>query len=380
MDNATVALLLYARNTHEQIAILLQRGMTQVDIIRILHVSSKTITKIKSALDKGQPIPDMGKRGQPTKKTTEVITITIEETINNPRLSGSALQIIIAAQTGITISVPKILEIRKEAGFYFSPPKVMPILNELNIKKRINFCYSILKHREIIPFIGFTDESRFCMGNDRRWVWIRRGEFNEKAYVEKEKYPISIMVWGMIAFAYKSKLLFVENTLDACRYIDLLKDNGVLEDAIETFGDQFKFQQDGAPVHTAKKAMRYLTQRCDVIVNWPPNSPDLNVIEMIWAIMKAVLAEERPKTADEFKIKVSEVWNQISIDTTIKNLVNSFTMRCYLCLENEGKCINHLIKHNMGVPTDEQIQELFAKCEEKGMQLTEIPLFRPKNT
>ena len=116
-----------------------------------------------------------------------------------------------------------------------------------------------------------------------------------------------------------------------------------------------------------------------MIINWPANSPDLNVIEMIWAIMKRVISEVKPKTVEEFQIQVSEVWEQISIDTTIKNLVNSFAQRCFLCLQNEGKCINHLIHRNMPVPTDDQIEELFEQCQQKGMVLNEIPLYVPKS-
>ena len=90
MDNATVARLLNATSVHEQIEILLRQNYKYEEIIQVLHVSSKTISKIKQAIIKGEPIPEVGKCGQPTKKTTEVITITIEETVNNPRLPASA--------------------------------------------------------------------------------------------------------------------------------------------------------------------------------------------------------------------------------------------------------------------------------------------------
>ena len=68
MKNSTVDLLLRTNNNHERIAILLHEGLTQENIIQILHVSSKTITKVKHALDNGEEIPECGKRGQPTKK------------------------------------------------------------------------------------------------------------------------------------------------------------------------------------------------------------------------------------------------------------------------------------------------------------------------
>ena len=378
MQNETLSLLINESNTNERIAILLRNGYTQDNIIKILHVSSKTITKVKKAIDNGDSVPARGKKGQPTKKTPGIIAIVIEETVNNPRLPASAVQIIIAMKTGVDISVNKILEIRKEAGYYYSPPKAMPRLTDINIKKRISFCYSILKNRDIIPLIGFTDESRFCMGNDKRWVWVKRGEYNINAYMQRDKFPLSIMVWGMIAFGYKSKLLFVNGTLGADNYINLLDENGVIDDAVEVFGNDFVFQQDGAPAHNAKKTKEYLNEKCNVLINWPPNSPDLNVIEMIWAIMKGALADAKLETLEEFKTNVEEVWNNISIDTTINNLVNSCTMRCFLCLENGGNCINHLIKRNMTTPTDEQIQQLFEKCQADGLELEEIQLISKK--
>ena len=73
MQNETLSLLLNASNINDKIAILLNHGYTQVDIIKILHVSSKTITKIKKSIDNGQPIPERGKRGQPTKKKLQAL-------------------------------------------------------------------------------------------------------------------------------------------------------------------------------------------------------------------------------------------------------------------------------------------------------------------
>ena len=58
-----LSLLLNAININDKIAILLNHGYTQVDIIKILHVSSKTITKIKKSIDNEQPVPARGKQG-----------------------------------------------------------------------------------------------------------------------------------------------------------------------------------------------------------------------------------------------------------------------------------------------------------------------------
>ena len=110
MNIETLARLENATNINEKIAILLNEKYSYEAIIKILRVSPKTISKVNSALKNGDDIPPVGKRGQPTKKTSEVITCTIQETVNNPRLPASAIQVIIQTKTGIRVSISKILQ------------------------------------------------------------------------------------------------------------------------------------------------------------------------------------------------------------------------------------------------------------------------------
>ena len=51
-------------------------------------------------------------------------------------------------------------------------------------------------------------------------------------------------------------------------------------------GPRFTFQQDNDPRHTAHKLKRYLKRKEDQafleLIEWPPQSRDLNIIEAIW--------------------------------------------------------------------------------------------------
>jgi transposase len=52
------------------------------------------------------------------------------------------------------------------------------------------------------------------------------------------------------------------------------------------------FLQDGAPCHTSKKVMAYIKQQSFAVMDWPGNSPDLNLIENLWGIMKSKLKKK----------------------------------------------------------------------------------------
>ena len=43
---------------------------------------------------------------------------------------------------------------------------------------------------------------------------------------------------------------------------------------------KWAFMQDGATCHTCSQTIEWISQRAVVVPGWPPNSPDLNPIEM----------------------------------------------------------------------------------------------------
>ncbi|KAH7984564.1 hypothetical protein HPB52_022285 [Rhipicephalus sanguineus] len=47
---------------------------------------------------------------------------------------------------------------------------------------------------------------------------------------------------------------------------------------------------DRSPVHTAASVKRLLEERCVMVLDWPPQGADMNIIENVWAEMKKALS------------------------------------------------------------------------------------------
>ncbi|KAJ4449787.1 hypothetical protein ANN_01191 [Periplaneta americana] len=94
------------------------------------------------------------------------------------------------------------------------------------------------------------------------------------------------------------------------------------------------FQQDNHPIHTANRIQRWFTRRRDVDpVDWPPNSPDMNPIQNLWAAVKRILrsnwAEQPPvRTSEELWDRVLDAWEEMAKNLDLfHNLVDSMPRR-----------------------------------------------------
>ncbi len=95
-------------------------------------------------------------------------------------------------------------------------------------------------------------------------------------------------------------------------YQDLLE-NFMLPSADKLYGDaDFIFQQDLTPAHIAKGTKRWINDHGVTVLDWPENSPDLNLVENLWGIVKRKMRDTRPNNADDLKAAIKATWASIT--------------------------------------------------------------------
>ncbi len=129
-----------------------------------------------------------------------------------------------------------------------------------------------------------SGESKFCIsfGNQGPRVWRKGGEAHRPSCLKSSvKFPQSVMIWGAMSSAGVGPLCFLKTKVTAPVYQEIFE-HFMLPSADQLFKDaDLIFQQDLAPVHTAKSTKSWLNDHGVTVLDWPANSPDLNPLSSL---------------------------------------------------------------------------------------------------
>jgi Mn-dependent DtxR family transcriptional regulator len=219
----------------------------------------------------------------------------------------------------------------------------IPAMTQNHKKYREKWCREIQQtDMWHIPWL-FTDE--VSVQSDPNRASIRRvPEIFLPSYCQEyTSHPTKVMVWGAIAQGYKSPLMRITGNVDQGKYQEMLKNSGIFEAMNEKYGrGGWLFMDDGAPAHRAQSTRQFLSNRCRMLtkeLQWPPHSPDLNVIENAWSFLKTGMEKHQGMTVDQLYDTANRKWEAIRPDE-VENLVQEFKSRVQACAALKGGCLN----------------------------------------
>lgn len=165
-------------------------------------------------------------------------------------------------------------------------------LTDQQKQERINHCRYMLEvfKEENFHKIIFTDEKPFDSDKSGHMnVYRPKGQRYEQDYVvhDSRSGHLSANYWGWISCAGPGEIIAAGRHFNSNAYLELL--DGVAFPSIEAqFGDiqNIFFMHDNAPIHTARIVREYLESRRIPMLSHPARSPDLNLIENIWAMLE----------------------------------------------------------------------------------------------
>jgi len=152
------------------------------------------------------------------------------------------------------------------------------------------------------------------------------------------KHPLSVMVWGCMSRKGVGRIQVLEGNINATRYIKEVLEPKMLPSARDLFGasNDFVFQQDGAPCHTARVCTRWFQQHNVQLLTWPGNSPDLNTIENLWLRLKRLVMRKRPGNKTSLIEAIISSWFRLITSAELEKLVDSMPRRCKTVIKAKG--------------------------------------------
>ena len=146
------------------------------------------------------------------------------------------------------------------------------------------------------------------------------------------------MVWGALSFKGFYLKIIDSGTLNSQKYCNIVSEFMPYANAF--YPDGWILEQDGATPHTSKESKNFLRGNNVQILQWPPNSPDINPVENVWTILKNYVEKKNPQTKAALVDNFQESQHKISIEVR-RNLMNAIQKRLALCLANNGELVKY---------------------------------------
>ena len=95
--------------------------------------------------------------------------------------------------------------------------------------------------------------------------------------------------------------------------------------------------QDNAPCHVSRRTNQWKTEIDIPTLEWPPQSPDLNIIENVWIVIKTKVQRriDDIRNAEDLKTVVAKIWTSLQLHY-IRSLYDSLPMRLRVVLRARG--------------------------------------------
>ena len=236
--------------------------------------------------------------------------------------------------------------IKDDLGFKSYVKRIAPKLTDTQKSKRYSFGIWARKNirKSTARKILFSDKKRFDIDgvynrqNDIIYAPSRQEADNNGGVHGKSKYPQGVMAWLGVCYNGVTRPIIIEDgTINHQRYIKKILPVA-LKNGQKLMGEEFTFQQDGAPAHKDQHSQIWCKDHFwDFWLKsrWPPNSPDLNPLDYsIWYEMCENMKWDQITNKKTLIRQIRQGVKNIRMEV-IRRSVDSWANRVYQMLSNK---------------------------------------------
>ena len=230
--------------------------------------------------------------GRPKKITAHKSKAIGQYLRHNPRLSTRTLAIKLL-NMDTNVSHMTISRHLASLGYKNNLPLETPMLTTAHKEARVIWAKKYLDHNWKKTL--FSDETAFQLFRNTITQWYKNARPVRRIPKDRTK----IFAWGEFCIKGKTSLFCFKEIMNAKFYVNILQKHKL--EIIGLLGNNFYFQHDNDPKHTSKIAKTFVNENFSKVIDWPSNSPDLNPIENLWAIVKRNVELRLPKNISELE-------------------------------------------------------------------------------
>lgn len=227
-----------------------------------------------------------------------------------------------------------------EGGLFNFTPAYQTQLTQEQKDRRVEFCEE--NYGINWDFVVFSDEKTFKSCNDRAMtLWRPKKQRYNPLYVQETTHSgrITCGVWGFITRGGVGELSQITGHMNSEEYTSILENNYLpaMNAMYGASAAEFTFQQDNAAMHTSYFTRAWFANHPEVVVlEWPVKSPDLNLIENVWAKMVWQWPDGGFANRDQIFSEAEERWNLLRGTEYITKLYDSMPKRMNAVINNGG--------------------------------------------
>lgn len=328
--------------TRSRVTTLKDEGWSLSAIAKEVRLAKSTVYDICKRYSDRQHHSDLLSTGRPKLLDDRAERRLVRNVVAADTSTAVALRADLEQTTGVTVSAQTVRRSLRRLGLKAAPKRKRPLLTARHRALRYDWAkahktWTVEDWKKVV----FSDESKFNrIGSDgRKWCWKKSGAGVQPHTVTPtiKHGGGSVMIWGCMSWKGVGNLARIEGKMDQWKYQEILAEELIDTVDWQDLDDDWIFQQDNDPKHTAHSTRAWFETKNIKVLEWAPQSPDMNPIEHLWEEAKRRLQRlpQHPKSVDELWEKLLDIYGSIEVEV-VQKLIASMPRRVESLLAAKG--------------------------------------------